>query len=304
MAAVGIDLGCSDDDPAAVHDAGLTDRILQPPPEVDAGDAAVVSELPCDPSKPFGELQYVYGRPGSDVFGGRLTADEKTVYVATSPVATPYDLAYVTRADRNVPFSGEPTYLTELNTVYNEQWPWVNAKGTTLYYTANRDGGPLDNWGLFRAHRIDGGAFGDLERMSDAFKIPGNCGGPFILGGSELWFPVDGEIYRNLLEDGYVAAKVKGINDPTSVDDDPLPSADGKLVFFASNRPTNGARGEVDVWVARRNAEGDGVETPTNVRELNSEHSDWPTWLSEDGCRIYVTSDRTGERVLYMAARP
>ena len=46
-------------------------------------------------------------------------------------------------------------------------------------------------------------------------------------------------------------------------------------------------------------------DPPTNLSEVNSSQSEQPTWLSANGCRLYLQSDRaTGDYNLYVATRP
>jgi hypothetical protein len=84
-------------------------------------------------------------------------------------------------------------------------------------------------------------------------------------------------------------------------------SADGLSLYFASNRAgSQGSTNSSDVWVARRQTKADAFGTPTNVAELSSPDEDIPSWLSADGCRMYVARmqmDWPTARI-YTATRP
>jgi hypothetical protein len=49
-----------------------------------------------------------------------------------------------------------------------------------------------------------------------------------------------------------------------------------------------------------------GFGTPKPVTELNSSRLEYPQWLSVDGCRLYLESDRpggAGDLDVYVASR-
>jgi hypothetical protein len=54
--------------------------------------------------------------------------------------------------------------------------------------------------------------------------------------------------------------------------------------------------------VAKRSAtQAFGI--PSIVAELNSPASDWPTYLSADGCRMHLASSRGGDYDIWEAVR-
>ena len=69
----------------------------------------------------------------------------------------------------------------------------------------------------------------------------------------------------------------------------------GVVAFLAS--------GGAASWMARRTSPDGPFVRPRPVTELNSTPGESPNWLSPDGCRIYLTSDRTGSWQLYVAER-
>src|SRR5207249_823543 len=74
-------------------------------------------------------------------------------------------------------------------------------------------------------------------------------------------------------------------------DSAPVTSVDGLTLFFASDRAV-GPGGGADVWVATRAALGAPFDTPRLAPELSSPAVDIPGWISPDGCRMYLSSDR------------
>ena len=88
-------------------------------------------------------------------------------------------------------------------------------------------------------------------------------------------------------------------------DTDPVVSPDELTLYFTSYR--QGGAGSSDIWVATRASTGDPFGTATNVAELNTAMAEWPTWISNDGCRLYFGGDRAGGiggHDLWVATRP
>ncbi len=70
---------------------------------------------------------------------------------------------------------------------------------------------------------------------------------------------------------------------------DPVLSADGRVLYFSSNRP--GGSGDYDLWATRR--VGDSWETPVNLgAAVNSRGNDYGPALTPDGAILYFASDR------------
>jgi flagellar motor protein MotB len=69
----------------------------------------------------------------------------------------------------------------------------------------------------------------------------------------------------------------------------PSLSADGKAIYFASDRP--GGFGEMDIWVSKRNENGDW-QTPVNLgATINTKGIDRAPYLHQDGQTLYFMSD-------------
>ena len=68
----------------------------------------------------------------------------------------------------------------------------------------------------------------------------------------------------------------------------PVVTPDELTLYFSSNR-ANGA-GLQDIYVARRASVSDNFGAPVNLAELNTGTNDFPTWISDDGCVLYLMS--------------
>ena len=65
-------------------------------------------------------------------------------------------------------------------------------------------------------------------------------------------------------------------------------SGDQLVLFFT----TNGGASGLDIWVAKRESKNDLFATAASVDQVNSSAADEPSWISPDGCRLYLQSDR------------
>jgi hypothetical protein len=87
----------------------------------------------------------------------------------------------------------------------------------------------------------------------------------------------------------------------------PVLSRDGLTLYFSSPR-MSGGQGKANIWVAVRSTISDGFGTPVPVSELNETASNvfnQPSWISVDGCRVYLSQTviGVGSRV-FVAVRP
>jgi hypothetical protein len=75
------------------------------------------------------------------------------------------------------------------------------------------------------------------------------------------------------------------INDPAAEQRMPVVSVDLLTVYFESNR--SGGLGGPDIYKATRGAANMLFDNPVNVTEVNTSDSEYPGWISDDGCRLY-----------------
>jgi Tol biopolymer transport system component len=120
---------------------------------------------------------------------------------------------------------------------------------------------------------------------------------PYVLpDGSELYFSSskggDFDIYRSVrgVSEFGTPTPVSELNVAGASDGDPLVAVDDLTIYFSSSRA--GGLGLMDIWMARRTDKALPFGAPVNLTEVNSTGVDAPTWLSPDGCRLYLSSDR------------
>src|SRR5262249_12794184 len=129
--------------------------------------------------------------------------------------------------------------------------------------------------------------------------------------GDSLWFISDRpggmgswDVYEAPIQGGVLGAPqlVAPVNS-SAMEYFPALSPDGLTLWFSSSRADVKAAGGMDVWMSTRTTPTSPFSPPTIVQELNSAGDDTVTWLSHDGCRLYMTSNRSGNYDILMAVR-
>jgi hypothetical protein len=82
--------------------------------------------------------------------------------------------------------------------------------------------------------------------------------------------------------------------------DKPVLNATETILYFSSNRPGGQPGASYEVWTATRPTKTADFGAPTFVRELSAQGIDSVSWISDDGCEVYV--DRSDH--VYYAKRP
>jgi len=282
-----------------------------------AADASPADAPPtrCDPSAPFGAVEPVVGLnlPGADDLGAQLTPDELTVFFTSDRANAPgrdYDLYVATRASVDEPF-GAPVALDALRTDgFHEVSPTISADGLTIYFIRSpqpttRAG---DVWVAVRTSPAE--PFGPPSRV-DAVSTEGTESSPYLTATGlylardrEPGDPVDLDlVYAPRGPSGELgeAVPLDGVNAVGADDARPVLSADPLRIYWASAR----ADGNYDIWTAARPSIDAPFADDAPVAELNSVGLDAPNWLSPDGCTLYLTSQRAGDRSdIYVVRRP
>jgi Tol biopolymer transport system component len=153
------------------------------------------------------------------------------------------------------------------------------------------------------------GEFSELTPVAGINDIAAIDRAPWIdADASVMYFETDrdgsSDIYRSFRK-GTVFADPEEVGELNTNSDESAPvlQANGLAIFFSSTRA--GGSGGNDVWMATRSDPDDGFGMADNVTEVNSTDFDWPTWISPDGCRLYLGSRRNvgGEFDLFLAER-
>jgi hypothetical protein len=206
---------------------------------------------------------------------------------------------------------GSPAALAALNSLQDENGVDFSSNGLTAYVSSRRPGGPgpLDIFSASRASTAD--AFGTLTPVPGV-NTTGNEYQPRISAdGLKLFFtaPKANGRYgivvatRNSTLTSFGAgAPLLNVSSTDADEGGAFLTADGKSIYFSSNRP--GLGGE-DIYVAGIGADG-SFGTPSLVTELSSAVQDANPVLTADGLVAYISSQRSGvnQAEIYVATRP
>jgi hypothetical protein len=223
-----------------------------------------------------------------------LSPDELTMYFSsTRPGGVgSYDIYEATRASTSAPF-GNIIPVTGVNTAGPDREPRVTADGLTMFAIGNASSAPLYHITLATPTSTTL-AFSGLQVVATVNGTT-NDEAPYILPtGNVLYFTSDRGgnygLYRSSkIGSGFsTPTLVSGINlDSANNESSPVVSPDELMLFFASDRP--GGLGSYDIYEATRLTVADGFGAPIALISLNTTSSEWPSWISADGCELYFT---------------
>jgi len=207
-----------------------------------------------------------------------------------------------------------------LNTTASEFSPVL--QGDEIIFTASRkekiyQANGLGLVGLYKSRLTDSASLKNPELFSDkVYDSNVNEGTPtFSRDGKIMIFSrgnlggrtrgrKDMDLYISYLRDNqWTAPEMMPISNPESWDAQPTLAADGKTLYFASNRP--GGLGGIDLWRATADASG-RFGKPTNMgAKINTPGNDMFPYVSDDG-KLYFSSDGhpgLGRLDMFMAIR-
>jgi Tol biopolymer transport system component len=315
-------LACVGDEPAATAPGptGSDAAAGADAPAIDTSDggadasASDAAAPPCDTTKPFGAPLLVPGvNTAEDDSSPSLAADEKTIFL-TRLNATDFDVYVATRTDRFGAF-GDAELVPGVNVPSFDGDPLVSYDGKLFFMSSVRSApGTVGGADMFVASRDPvTGVIGALAPIP-GLNSTANDGQGYLTSGTEMIFvsaradagaPVN--LYRGRFEDGGVT-DVSAIAELTTpfAESNPVLSPDGETLYFATDRTDAvPSSTQTNIWSAERMPSG-SFGSPAPVPELNSASKDYPKWISPDGCRLYLQSDRpgVGKLDIYVAERP
>jgi hypothetical protein len=269
----------------------------------------------CDPDAPFVQIAPVGGL-SSDLGeqSAQLSGDELTIIVSRSTIAGPmnapiprYGDLYMAHREHLGDDFRDVDELEELNTNLDELGASLSDDRHTLYFAR---GGPSLGYQIFAAPWPSPAA-----PLGDAVPIAlGGAGEsqlePYITP-SAIFFAVRrGEGSASLFTAAGQhtsfgpAQRLLSLETqaPPGAYENPVVSSDELTIYFSAP-PDNASQS--DIWTSSRSSVDRPFRAPRAIAELNTVSGERPTWISEDGCRLYFVTNRTGQGYgVWMASRP
>ncbi|MCL2725338.1 MAG: hypothetical protein FWD69_12975 [Polyangiaceae bacterium] len=288
-------------------DASSTQDAADTGDGLDAGDGGqrCTAAMPFKSALPLGDNI----NTSAIEMSGTLTSDEKTI-VFTRNDDDGLQLYMATRALQTDDFG--PSSRLDLAcdppcTNYNSQ---LSASGDSMVFASVRDG---NNGRIFQAQRV-GDGFTNVTPIYADPTVVGNA--PFLTGEGELFFTSGDDksmaIFRSLkASDGSFppAEQVQAFATADGPSDTgPVLSRDGLTMYFSSTYPylIGDSQANWHTFVMERATVNDPFGVPAPVDELrgvDGSAAEMPSWLSDDGCRLYFSVVRDGDSNIYVASK-
>lgn len=278
-------------------DDGSGDAIVDAPPDV--------PPPPCNPTAAFANPTALgVVNTGAYEANPMLTNDELTIFFTRGTGGQGLALFHTTRATTSQPF-GNATQLSLSTSQTIDTSPWVDDKLTTLLFASVRDpdkhlhlyqatgNGSFDGWtNITKLLALDA-----LEPLADLHPWMAPASG-------EVWFASDRQTATGL--DLYVAFGTQAVPsnyaalNTIAAESHPVLTADALTIFFA--RDDNQSKSHV--FVSTRTSTSALFGTATQLTAFDQAMTQSaPGWISQDGCRMYFTTDRSGAGDIWMATR-
>lgn len=188
-----------------------------------------------------------------------------------------------------------------INSSFHEYSPLLSEDGKTMIFTSNRS---TDDYqiksatnyeDIYVTHRTSSG-WDIPQKISSNINIKYNdAAASLSADGKTLFLYYEegaGDIYTSTYDGGTWSKPVplnKNINSPLFWETSACISADGKKLYFTSNRP--GGQGELDIYVSELDAKGSWGKAVNLGPTINTPfHEDSP-FIHHDGVTLYFSSD-------------
>ncbi|HTL33337.1 MAG TPA: hypothetical protein VL326_09440 [Kofleriaceae bacterium] len=231
----------------------------------------------------------------------RLSQDELTAYFSRIGSAAPTMGLVATRASTTAPFGSIASLQMTGSTSTEVLSPTTTADGLTMLFTSSRTGtlGLLDVWMATRAATTVN--FGNITNVSAANSTGAEDDVFVVPDGSAIYFSSDrnGQIYsifRAEKSGTTYANPMVVLSDPNLFVNRVVISPDELTMFYQEGN---------DIRETHRASKTAAWTLEPALTVINSVNADHPTWISPDGCRLYMETDRQGTQGLdfFLAVR-
>jgi hypothetical protein len=269
---------------------------------------------PCDVTKPFGmptAAPFVSINTLSREEDPYLLPDELTLYFSSNRAfgdgCVTFALYRATRSTITAPFDPATPVPGAVNIACAEaHGAVVSTDELTMYFTKAQAGvtNGYEIWSSVRGTAA--AAWPAAAQVAGVNSIsPDHLTGAGYLLQGDLWFHVsESNFTSNVIyrapKSGNAFGTPIAINELGAHASIPKLTADGLRIFYTQGPPD-------DIWTAVRATTADAFSQAQAVSSVNSSGDDNPGWISPDGCRMYLYSDRSGGAGsfdLYVAERP
>jgi outer membrane protein OmpA-like peptidoglycan-associated protein len=189
-----------------------------------------------------------------------------------------------------------------VNTFFHDYAPIISGDGKTLIFTSNRtdDEKEMKEGNLFEdvyiTSRVDASHWENPKRISNTINHKYNDAAASLSpDGKTLFLYYEegaGDIYTSSLVNGeWTEPKPlnKNINTTQFWETSASVSADGKQLYFASNR--DGGMGELDLYVSQLDAKGSWGKATNLGPAINTPENEDSPFIHPDGVTLYFSSD-------------
>lgn len=272
------------------------------PNDADAlADAAVACEtLGWDAPVP------VLGLESEPIISARLSPDETTMFISRGVPPSFTDIYTVARTDLKSPFRVVGPLPVVNEALAAEFWPTISADGKVLFFESSRSRIPNDAGvyveeaaRIWSATRVNTTTDFDKPKLQTLFDVDGPEAAPYLHpSGRSLYFasvvrPGKGQLDVFVAEISAIGGvtdvrNVEGVNSERD-ENAPVVTLDDRFLYH--NRLSDNGT-ENDIYVAKRSTPQDGFGRSARVAELSSGYDEYPSWVSNDHCRIYFASAR------------
>lgn len=308
VVSVGVVVACVGDDPD-VRDPDPDAAPSTPEAGRDAGAEAEALDAGldhdpepfCDPGLPFGAPEVVLELSAEGAIGdftARLSPDGLVVYFSRVLVGGNFVLHRARRSSRRDAF-GPAEELKGIGHVPAEydSHPFPLADGTGFFFQRSTDGG-LGRDVLIVSANADG-TFGTPVPVL-GLSTPERLERSPYLWRDEMWIDVhapaaDRRLARARavrMPDWYTAPEPLDAGAGAGENDqEPVLSADGLTLYFASTRDAgadDGSAGGADIWMMHRSVVDAGFGPAERMAKLTTPAEESPSWISPDDCELYL----------------